>query len=70
MKELTQYILAVFAGVFITIIAKSFYETQRVEDIKSLYELEAQLSRKKSAKELEELILEVQKQIDSLETEK
>lgn len=67
MKELTQYVAVLILGASILICSVSYYENsksaQKIENIKTLYELKSNLENKK-------WIEETQIKIDSLENEK
>lgn len=61
-------------GFALLIIAVSYYETQesaqKIENIKTLYELKANLENKKFNETTDKYIKETQLKIDSLENEK
>lgn len=71
MKELTQYVLVLLLGASVMIFAISHYEisksAQKIENIKVLYELKANLYNKKFNEDTDRWIKETQKKIDSLE---
>lgn len=71
MKELSVYILTVFIGLSAMICAISYYETsesaQKIENIKTLYELKSNLESKKFNEDTDKWIKETQLKIDSLE---
>ena len=74
MKETPQFILAVLIGFSVLVLSVGYIgnrnSAQKIENIKTLYELKANLENKKFNEDIDRWIEETQKKIDSLENEK
>ena len=71
MKEAGIYIFSVFCGIAVLVLATSYYENkesaQKIENIKTLYELKSNLENKKFNEDTDRWIKETQLKIDSLQ---
>lgn len=74
MKESTQFILAVFTGFSVLALSMAYIDNQKsaqkIENIKTLYELKSNLENKKFNEDTDRWIKEIQNKIDSLEIKK